>query len=101
MEQIVEAAGEPSSFLQWQKEMWERDLQEELAQEERWRLEGCISSEEAALARITERNQKTALLKKEETAKMMQRYANKQLQEEKEMRPGATGGRWTQKLKSS
>ncbi|XP_064811688.1 cilia- and flagella-associated protein 99 [Oncorhynchus masou masou] len=88
MEQLVEGAGEPSSFLQWQKEMRERDLQEELAQVERRRLEGRISYEEAALAhtRIMERNQKTALLKKEETAKLMQRYANKRLQEEKEMR---------------
>uniref|UniRef100_A0A8C7F3J0 Cilia and flagella associated protein 99 n=1 Tax=Oncorhynchus kisutch TaxID=8019 RepID=A0A8C7F3J0_ONCKI len=88
MEQLVEGAGEPSSFLQWQKEMRERDLQEELAQVERRRLEGRISHEEAALARtrIMERNQKTALLKKEETAKLMQRYANKRLQEEKEMR---------------
>lgn len=68
MEQLVEGAGEPSSFLQWQKEMRERDLQEQLAQVERRRLEGRISYEEAALARtrIMERNQKTALLKKEE-----------------------------------
>lgn len=64
----MEGAGEPSSFLQWQKEMRERDLQEQLAQVERRRLEGRISYEEAALARtrIMERNQKTALLKKEE-----------------------------------
>ncbi|XP_019909458.1 cilia- and flagella-associated protein 99 isoform X2 [Esox lucius] len=88
MEQLVEGAGEPSSFLKWQREMRDQDLQEELAQVERRRLEGRISYEEAALARtrITECNQKTALLKKEETAKLMQRYANKRLQEEKEMR---------------
>lgn len=126
MEQLVEGVDKPASFLQWQKEMRELNLQEELAQVERRRLEGRISYEKAALARtgIMERNQKTALLKKEEvcviivsviqlwnhwekvsvpvfvsvfywaylvcdclqTAKLMQRYVNKQLQEEKEMR---------------
>ncbi|KAM4625089.1 cilia- and flagella-associated protein 99 [Polymixia lowei] len=88
MERLMEGAREPSSFLQWQKEMREQDLQEELAQVERRRLEGRISYEEAAMARtrIMERNQKTAQLKKEETAQLMQRYANKRLQEEKEMR---------------
>ncbi|XP_035850328.1 cilia- and flagella-associated protein 99 isoform X2 [Sander lucioperca] len=88
MESLVEGAREPSSFLQWQKEMREKDLQEELAKIERRRLEGRISYEEAAMARtrIMERNQKTAQLKKEETAQLMRRYAEKRLQEEKEMR---------------
>ncbi|XP_070777102.1 cilia- and flagella-associated protein 99 [Enoplosus armatus] len=88
MERLVEGAREPSSFLQWQKEMREKDLQEELAKIERRRLEGRISYEEAAMARthIMECNQKTAQLKKEETAQLMRRYAEKRLQEEKEMR---------------
>lgn len=68
MERLVAGAREPSSFLQWQKEMREKDLQEELASIERRHLEGRISHEEAALARtrIMERNQQTAHLKKEE-----------------------------------
>ncbi|KAM3871377.1 cilia- and flagella-associated protein 99 [Diretmus argenteus] len=88
IERLVEGAREPSSFLQWQKEMRERDTQEELAQVERRRLEGQIRYEEAAITRtrIMERNQKTAHLKKEETAQLMQRYAKKRLEEEKEMR---------------
>uniref|UniRef100_UPI0037E7075D cilia- and flagella-associated protein 99 n=1 Tax=Semicossyphus pulcher TaxID=241346 RepID=UPI0037E7075D len=88
VERLVEGAREPSSFLQWQKEMREKDLQDELAAIERRRLEGRISYEEAALARtrLMERNQKTAQLKKEETAELMLRYAEKRLQEEKEMR---------------
>ncbi|XP_070699056.1 cilia- and flagella-associated protein 99 [Pempheris klunzingeri] len=88
MERLAEGSREPSSFLQWQKEMREKDLQEELAKIERRRLEGRISYEEAAMARkrIMERNQKTAQLKKEETAQLMRRYAEKRLQEEKEMR---------------
>ncbi|CAL8272843.1 unnamed protein product [Merluccius merluccius] len=88
MERLVEGEREPSSFLQWQKEMQERDLQEELAQVERRRLEGRISYEEAAMARsrLMERNQKTAQRKKEETIQLMQKYAKKRLQEEKGMR---------------
>ncbi|XP_046904382.1 cilia- and flagella-associated protein 99 isoform X1 [Hypomesus transpacificus] len=88
IERLVEGAREPSAFLQWQREMREQDLQAELAQVEERRLQGRISYEEAALARarIMERNQKTALLKKEETAKLMQRYARKRLQEEQEIK---------------
>ncbi|XP_029900828.1 cilia- and flagella-associated protein 99 [Myripristis murdjan] len=88
MERLVEGAQEPSSFLQWQKQMRDQDLQEELAQLELRRLQGLISHKEAAMARthIMERNQKAAQLQKEETAQLMQRYARKRLQEEKEMR---------------
>uniref|UniRef100_A0AAQ4RSA2 Cilia and flagella associated protein 99 n=1 Tax=Gasterosteus aculeatus aculeatus TaxID=481459 RepID=A0AAQ4RSA2_GASAC len=88
MERLVEGAREPSSFLQWQKEMRDKDLLEELASIERRRLEGRISYEEAAMARtrLIERNQKTAQLKKEETAQLMRRYAEKRLQEEKGLR---------------
>ncbi|XP_053191130.1 cilia- and flagella-associated protein 99 [Scomber japonicus] len=88
IEHLVQGAREPSSFLQWQKEMRERDLQEELAKIERRHLEGQISYEEAAMARtrIMERNQKTAQLKKEETAQLMRRYAEKRLQDEKGMK---------------
>ena len=67
----MEGAREPSTFLQWQKEMREKDLQEELAKIERRRLEAGISNEEQAVARmrVMERNQKTAQLKKEEVGK--------------------------------
>ncbi|XP_072221491.1 cilia- and flagella-associated protein 99 [Leuresthes tenuis] len=88
IQQLLEGAREPSSFLQWQREMLQRDLQEKLPMTARKRLEARISDEEVALARkqVTERNQKAAQLKKEETAQLMQRYAEKRLQEEKEMR---------------
>lgn len=64
----MQGASEPSAFLQWQKEMKKKDLQEELAQLERRRLEGKISHEEALLARqrVLELNQNKVLLKKEE-----------------------------------
>ncbi|KAK9533666.1 hypothetical protein VZT92_008771 [Zoarces viviparus] len=88
MERLVEGACDTSSFLQTQKEMREKDLQEELAMIECRHLEGRINYEAAAIARtrLMERNQKTAQLKKEETAQLMRRYAEKRLQEDKEMR---------------
>ncbi|XP_005916757.1 cilia- and flagella-associated protein 99 isoform X1 [Haplochromis burtoni] len=88
IERLVQGERDPSSFLQWQKEMREKDLQEQLPKIERRHLEACISEQEAALARkrIMERNQKAAQLKKEETAQLMQRYAEKRLQEEKEIK---------------
>ncbi|KAM4723409.1 cilia- and flagella-associated protein 99 isoform 1-T1 [Anableps anableps] len=88
IEQLVEGAPDPSSFLQRQKEMLQRDLQEKLQTNERRRLETRIREQEIALirARIAVQNQKTAQRMKEETARLMQRYAEKRLQEEKELR---------------
>ncbi|KAL6477866.1 hypothetical protein MHYP_G00137010 [Metynnis hypsauchen] len=88
LEHLMQGANEPSAFLQWQKEMREKDLQEELAQVERRRLEGKISYEEALLARqrVLELNQHKAQLKKEETAELMRKYAEKRLREEEEMK---------------
>ncbi|XP_073682524.1 cilia- and flagella-associated protein 99 [Garra rufa] len=88
LERLSQGASEPSAFLQWQKEMKEKDLQEELAELERRRLEGRISHEEAVLARerVLERNQHKAQQTKEERAELMRRYAEKRLKEEKEMR---------------
>lgn len=67
-ELLMEGAQEPSAFLQWQKEMRKKDLQQEQARTERRRLEGLMSHKEAAIApaRIMERNQKAAQLHKEE-----------------------------------
>uniref|UniRef100_W5K2R9 Cilia and flagella associated protein 99 n=1 Tax=Astyanax mexicanus TaxID=7994 RepID=W5K2R9_ASTMX len=88
LERLMQGGNEPSVFLQWQREMKEKDLQEELAQVERRRLEGKISHEEALLARqrVLELNQHKAHLKKEETAELMRRYAEKRLTEEKEIK---------------
>ncbi|XP_062864036.1 cilia- and flagella-associated protein 99 isoform X2 [Trichomycterus rosablanca] len=88
LEHLMQGASEPSAFLQWQKEMREKDLHDELAQLERRRLEGKISHEEALLARqrVLEQNQHKALLKKEEKAELMRKYAEKRLEEEREMK---------------
>lgn len=68
MQKLVEGGYELSPYLQWQRDMREQDLQEELAKIDRRHLEGRISHEEAAAARmhVMERNQKTAQLTKEE-----------------------------------
>lgn len=68
MQNLVEGGQEPSPYLQWQKDMREQDLQEELAKIDRRHLEGRISHDEAVAARtrIMERNRKTAKLTKEE-----------------------------------
>lgn len=70
----MEGAQEPSAFLRWQKEMREKDLQQEQARTERRRLEGLMSHKEAAIApaRIMERNQKAAQLHKEEVLLIQQ-----------------------------
>lgn len=64
----MEGAQEPTAFLQWQKEMRDKDFQEEQTRIERRHLEGLMSHKEAAIApaRMMERNQKAALLQKEE-----------------------------------
>ncbi|TRY57918.1 hypothetical protein DNTS_014428 [Danionella cerebrum] len=88
LEQLTQGTSEPSAFLQWQKEMKQKDLQEELAELERRRLEGRISYEEALLARqrVLDRNHLKVQQTKEETAELMQKYAEKRMKEEKEMR---------------
>ncbi|XP_061599272.1 cilia- and flagella-associated protein 99 [Cololabis saira] len=88
IEQLVQGAGEPSSFLQWQREMLEKDRQEKLPMIEQKYQEGYLSEEKKAVARKQrqERDQRAAQLNKEEKTQLMQRYAEKRLQEEKEMR---------------
>lgn len=72
MQSLVEGGQELSPYLQWQKDMREQDLQEELAKIDRRHLEGRISHEEAvaARARTMERNRMTAKLTKEEVCNL-------------------------------
>uniref|UniRef100_A0A1A8PVZ0 Uncharacterized protein n=1 Tax=Nothobranchius rachovii TaxID=451742 RepID=A0A1A8PVZ0_9TELE len=88
IEQLVQGARDSSSFLQWQQEMREKDLQEKLPMMKQKHLETRISEENVALVRkqVAENNQKAAQLKKEETFQLMQKYAEKRMQEEKELR---------------
>ncbi|XP_039607667.1 cilia- and flagella-associated protein 99 [Polypterus senegalus] len=88
IEKLLEGARDPSEFLEWQRQMREIDMEQELAEVERRRLEGKLSHEEAVLARhkIMEDNKKKAIVKKEETAELMQRYAEKRMANQKEMK---------------
>ncbi|NXO69125.1 CFA99 protein, partial [Phainopepla nitens] len=88
IENLQQGAGDPSEFLEWQKEMRGKDLEEQLAEIECRRLQGKLSYEEAVLAHqnVIQENKKKADLLREEKAELMHLYAEKRLQEQKEMK---------------
>ncbi|NXU41679.1 CFA99 protein, partial [Drymodes brunneopygia] len=88
IENLQQGAGDPSEFLEWQKQMRGKDLEEQLAEIECRRLQGKLSYEEAVLARqnVIQENKKKAELLREEKAELMNLYAEKRLQEQKEMK---------------
>ncbi|EMP35544.1 E3 ubiquitin ligase RNF4, partial [Chelonia mydas] len=88
IESLLRGAHDASEFLEWQKQMREKDLEQQLAEIECRRLQGKLSHEEAVLAHqnVIQENKKKAELKREETAELMHQYAEKRLQEAKEMR---------------
>lgn len=68
IENLLRGAGDPSEFLEWQKQMRGKDLEEQLAEIECRRLQGKLSHEEAVLAHqnVTQENKKKADLMREE-----------------------------------
>ncbi|XP_065693115.1 cilia- and flagella-associated protein 99 isoform X1 [Patagioenas fasciata] len=88
VENLLQGARDPSEFLEWQKQMRGKDLEEQLAEIEYRRLQGKLSYEEAVLAHrnVVQENKKKADLMREEKAELMHQYAEKRLQEQKEMR---------------
>ncbi|KGL97654.1 hypothetical protein N301_16012, partial [Charadrius vociferus] len=88
IENLLRGAGDPSEFLEWQKQMRGKDLKEQLAEIECRRLQGKLSHEEAVLAHqnVIQENKKKADLMREKKAELMHQYAEKRLQEQKEMR---------------
>ncbi|NXH70735.1 CFA99 protein, partial [Hydrobates tethys] len=88
IENLLRGAGDPSEFLEWQKQMRGKDMEEQLAEIECRRLQGKLSHEEAVLAHqnVIQENKKKAGLMREEKAELMHQYAEKRLQEQKEMR---------------
>nr|XP_023494270.1 cilia- and flagella-associated protein 99 isoform X2 [Equus caballus] len=88
VDQLVDGAGDFSEFLEWQKRMQAKDREEQLAAGECRRLQGKLSHEEAILARqhLMQENKQKANQKKEETAELMQQYAERRLQEERSMK---------------
>uniref|UniRef100_A0A8C3QNU3 Cilia and flagella associated protein 99 n=1 Tax=Cyanoderma ruficeps TaxID=181631 RepID=A0A8C3QNU3_9PASS len=88
IENLQQGAGDPSEFLEWQKQMRGKDLEEQLTEIECRRLQGKLSYEEAVLAHqnVIQENKKKADLLREEKAELMHLYAEKRLQEQKEMK---------------
>lgn len=64
----MDGAGDYSEFLEWQKKMQAKDLEEQMAASECRRLQGKLSHEEAILARhnLMQENKQKADQKKEE-----------------------------------
>ena len=68
LELLEAGAKDASQFLEWQQEMRQKDMDEQLADIERRRLEGKLSHEEAILARqslIKDNRQKVLEMKQE------------------------------------
>ncbi|XP_064599674.1 cilia- and flagella-associated protein 99-like [Liolophura sinensis] len=88
LEKLEAGARDPSEFLKWQSEMRQKDLDAELLEIEKRRLEGKLSHEEAILARqnIIQENKQKVLNMKEEAHQMMQEYLEQRFKEEQEMR---------------
>ncbi|XP_065592236.1 cilia- and flagella-associated protein 99 [Cyrtonyx montezumae] len=88
IENLLQGTGDTSEFLEWQKQMRGKDLEEQLAEIEYRRLQGKLSHEEAVLAHqnVIQENKKKADLMREEKAELMHEYAERCLQERKEMR---------------
>ncbi|NWH40268.1 CFA99 protein, partial [Chloropsis hardwickii] len=88
IENLQQGAGDPSEFLEWQKQMRGKDLEDQLAEIECRRLQGKLSYEEAVLAHqnVIQENKKKADLLREEKAELMHLYAEKRLEEQKEMK---------------
>ncbi|NWZ91257.1 CFA99 protein, partial [Nesospiza acunhae] len=88
VENLQQGAGDSSEFLEWQKQMRGKDVEDQLAEIECRRLQGKLSYEEAVLAHqnVTQENKKKADLLREEKAELMHLYAEKRLQEQKEMK---------------
>lgn len=84
----MDGAGDFSEFLEWQKKMQAKDLEEQLAAGECRRLQGKLSHEEAILARqnLVQENKQKADKQKEESAELMLQCAERCLQEEKAMK---------------
>ena len=88
LEKLQAGARDASDFLQWQKEMRQKDYEQEIADIERRRLGGLISHEEAILAkqRANEINREIANQIKGEAAQRMREYVAMKLKETEETR---------------
>ncbi|KAL4232291.1 Cilia- and flagella-associated protein 99 [Mactra antiquata] len=88
LENLEAGAKDKSEFEKWQNEMKRKDMEQDLADIERRRLEGKLSHEEAILARqnIIQENKLRVAEIKEETQKMMEQYLEEKFKEEQQMK---------------
>lgn len=88
LEKLEAGERDASDFLEWQSRMKKMDLDQQLAEIERRRLEGKLSHEDAILARqnMIKENRLRVAEMKEEAERLMQEYMEKKLQEDQEMR---------------
>ncbi|XP_062832042.1 cilia- and flagella-associated protein 99 isoform X2 [Anolis carolinensis] len=83
IEHLLRGARDPSEFLEWQKQMREKDLDQQLTEEECRRLQGKLSYEEAIVARqnCVRENQKKAEQEREMEEVMNHHCEQRQLKE--------------------
>lgn len=88
LEKLEAGSRDASQFLQWQSQMRQQDLNEQLAEIERRRIAGKLSHEEAILARqnLIQINKQKVAEVKQEAKRLMHEYLEKRLQEEEQMR---------------
>ncbi|KAL7983896.1 hypothetical protein Chor_000772 [Crotalus horridus] len=86
IEHLLQGAQDPSKFLEWQKQMRGKDLDQQLTEAECKKLQGKLSFEDAILARqyCIQEKKKNAEQKREETAEMRHQCAERCLHERKE-----------------
>ncbi|XP_029141602.1 cilia- and flagella-associated protein 99 [Protobothrops mucrosquamatus] len=86
IEHLLQGAQDPSKFLEWQKQMRGKDLDQQLTEAECKKLQGKLSYEDAILARqyCIQEKKKIAEQKREETAEMHHQCAERCLHERKE-----------------
>nr|XP_056703774.1 cilia- and flagella-associated protein 99 [Euleptes europaea] len=86
IEHLLRGARDVSGFLDWQKQMRENDLHQQLAEAECRRLQGKLSYEEAILAHqsCVQKNQRRGEQERLEEAELRQQLKEIQIQEERE-----------------
>ncbi|XP_070607372.1 cilia- and flagella-associated protein 99 isoform X2 [Erythrolamprus reginae] len=86
IQDLLRGAQDPSKFLEWQQQLSEKELTQELTEAECRKLQGKLSYEEAILARqyCIQEKKKNAEQKREEKAEMHLQLEERCLQERKE-----------------
>ena len=86
--ELEKGGKDASDFYKWQENMKKKDMEEQLADIERRRLEGMLSYEDAIMARqnLIKENQSKVAEIKEETKEMIKKYLENKFKQEQDMR---------------